>query len=331
MAQHSETALWAWLLFESGLKTLQAKQLLARLKPLGVALLDLVEMPASQLASLGLETFQTVLAQVPPTLKTYTALRWDALTYPKGLHGLSLSQQPALLFTRGAQELLHRPLCYFPPAETSPDIDELLPGIIELCFDSQLLPAVFAGSPQEKILLDVLTYGEGEGLVFLDRGVDRWAPGEAASRLLDNGRYLALSPMATEAPSNPGVLAILLRIACAAAERWVLAGAETDMVLPEDMTRPALWLAASLPSSAILRNRDIQLGADIADAIQWFQTDSTRVAAPLQPGVPLVQDNILPPLPPEQALRILEMGGNVPEVLRRKLAGQKAAPDEQPD
>ncbi len=100
-----ETALWFWLLFESGLPRAQAKRLLAALppeRPLRAWLETVRRSPQRW----GLTPAEGARLHPPDRLAPTAALRWNEATYPPGLRPLPPERRPALLFFRCNLQLL---------------------------------------------------------------------------------------------------------------------------------------------------------------------------------------------------------------------------------
>ena len=328
-----ETTLWAWLIFDAGIKSYQAKQILSLLREREHTLETLFRTPLDELTSMGLSEYTSLLSH-PPTPRQYPqAIRWNESLYPQGLHDLTLKQKPALLFYRGSLNLLSRPIITLEPGGITPQAADLLAGIVDILLDEHLLPAVFTESPQEEILLELMSYSEGEALIFVDQGLDLWQPTDEVLKHIQNGRLVAISPMPPKAKSNPALKAIIQRVASAAASRWVISTSHTSSSTYTGLKRPVLQLDTG-DVSGIVQLPDSVTASDISDAINWLQNsevlfvdqttsvDGTQVVEKL-----LSQGDTLPPIPSDKALQILEMGGTVPEALRQRLVGNKTDTD----
>ncbi len=318
MAVDTETELWSWLLFDAGLKTYTAKQLLTLLQDHNISLVELRQMAPAEIMAKGFGLYQSTLSQNPTLKKVTSAIRWNDPLYLKGLHDLEIKYKPALLFFNGNLALLERPVFYFLPGEITPPTAELLAGVVELLLDSSLLPAAFAGSPQERLLMDQMLVNDGEALIFTDQGLDHWTPPEEIAQNINAGRILLLSPLPPGTAANPALNLIIQRIVAAAADRWIISSNPGNRTSSDGLSRPTLVLLQdNLPGTPQLP--DVRNAMDIEDAIQWlnnsFIVDEELSAGPAE--VPVEEK--LPPLSTESALHILEQAGTVPEVLRKRL------------
>ncbi|TFG72550.1 MAG: hypothetical protein E4H27_02400 [Anaerolineales bacterium] len=318
MAPDTETELWAWLLFDAGIKTYTAKQLFTLLQDKNISLQELRQMPHSEMTAKGFGSYQSTLSQNPIRKESISAIRWNAPLYPQGLHDLDIKYKPALLFFNGDLDLLARPIIYLLPGETTPPTAELLAGVVELLLDGSLLPAAFTGSPQERILIDQMMVNDGEALIFIDRGMDRWTPSEEIAQNINAGRIIALSPMPPGTAASPALNPIIQRIGAAAANRWVISSNLEKRAPADGLSRSTLHLLPdNVPGTPQLPA--VRTAGDIEEAIHWinnsFIPDEEQTAG--QTEVPVEEK--LPPLSSASALQILEQGGTVPEVLRQRL------------
>lgn len=321
MSSDIETALWARLLFGAGLKTYIAKQLLCLLHEKNLTLEEIIRMPSSQSSSMGFGPYQSALSQMPVGRPDTSAIRWNESLYPQGLHDLETKYKPALLFFSGALELLARPIIYLQPGELSAKGEELLPGLADILLDGSLLPAVFTGSPQENILIEQMSYSDGEVLIFVDQGLDRWTPSAEVAQHMHAGRIVALSPMPPGAEANPPLIPIIQKIGAAVAHRWVISSRYDNHSQYDSLSRSTLLLLSNTTPGA-QQLPDTETAVDIADAIQWlnntFNSDTEQSVGKEE----VIAETNLPPISSEQALHILELGGKVPEALRQRLLGK---------
>jgi hypothetical protein len=321
----SETTLWIWLLFHAGIKTFQAKQLLSSLSVQDMTLSTFIRTPSEKRLSLGFDEEHALISQ-PAGASVYPpAIRWNEELYPQGLHDLPLKIKPAVIFYQGTSDLLSRPIIYLEPGEIPDNNLELVTGMVELLLDSEWLPAVFVGSPQETILIDLMTHNAGEVLIFLDRGVEQWRPVDKVAHFMHQGRILVLSPLPSHTPATPALTIILRQIASAAACRWVASSGVTLENRQAEINRPALQLHANgSPEGIALRG--VKIAVNIPDAIAWLVVSRQSLQNPaltpegnLTVSPELPDNDNLEPISADNALEILESGGNVPDILRQRL------------
>ena len=158
-----------------------------------------------------------------------------------------------------------------------------------------------------------------------------------AEALLAAQRLLLTTPLPPETPPNPAWDPLLFQVAQSAAATCVTT---TPPTTADPLSPPTLLLSAA-PGMALPAH--VHAVADAAEAVQWLTeglnadspplaspsawqgaTEPAWDAAPLDAaplGESLPPD---PPLPPAEALRLLETRGNVPEVLRKRLLGQSS-------
>ena len=330
MSESRETDLWAWLLFAAGIKTYQAKQLLLLLSEKSLSLDVLIKTPANERASMGFGVYTDILSQPTILPEIPPAIRWDEPLYPQGLQELSLKEKPALLFYKGAADFLSRPIIFLEPGELSGASRELLIGVIEILLDGSLLPAVFSQSPQEEVLLELMSYSDGEALIFLDQGFEQWQPTDAVAQHVHTGRVVILSPMPPAAKSSPVATAIIKRIASTAAARWIFSSNQPGRRTQTEVRRPLLQLNVD-GQAELLQGSESMLAADISDVINWLQdSPATHANYSEVQNETLInealarQEESLPPINTEKALEILEMGGSVPDALRQRLMRNQA-------
>jgi len=318
MSSNKETALWAWLLFDAGIKTYRAKQILSLLQEKELTLEELIQLPSGQLLTVGFDPYKGVLSRTPTVRPCVSAIRWNESPYPQGLHELTIKYKPALLFFTGSLNLLKRSIIYLEPGKISPKAEDILPGIVDLLLDGSILPAVFTRSPQEEILIKQMAYSEGEALIFVDQGLDQWTPSEEILDHIQAGRIVALSPMPPNAKANPTLTPIIQRIAAASANRWVISAPHYNRLQNAGFNRPALLLEPNrTPASQQLP--DSENAVDISDAIDWLNNASILPTQQTTVKKEKTLSERLPPQSSKQALHILERGGKVPEALRQRL------------
>ncbi len=312
-AAPENAGLWYWFLFESGLSTQRAKELLTQWQDEGERLEELLTLPPQAKAQHGLAPREIAQLEPPETLPEVTAVQWDAPLYPAGLRQLPLRLRPALLFTAGPAPLLARPLLYLPPLPLTEQEGELLQEAIGLLLGEGLLPATLAGSPQATVLLQELTHAEGEGLLFVRSGLERHPISPEAKALIENGRLLLVSPLPPTTPEHPDLAPVLAQVEGAAAKRCLLIGTFLETPCP-----PAKSLHLVPPGTP--PRPDLRQVEDPAEVLLWLsdlEPPSTGTLPEPQPGVEAA------PLSPEETLNILEQGGAVPRVLRERLRKQQ--------
>ncbi len=291
-----QTRLWVWFIFNSGLRPPRAKALLARWQAQGANLAEVLAQLPQAAGAWGLTPDEAqALHPLPPTLPDIPAVRWDEPGYPRGLkRRLQEVMRPALLFITGSPALLGRPLVYLPPEDLEPEAQEQVRETAGMLVGESVLPAVFEGSPVEKILLEELSCSEGEVLLWLRGGSDSWQPNSAQRALLDQGRLIALTPLPPPAPPIPEWMPFLEQVALAAAD-FVLYQRGVEEVLD------------GLPRAHY---------HEIDRLEQWLETLDQAVP----PGTAESVDDVSPaPLDSEELLARLEKIGRVPAKLRQRL------------
>lgn len=316
-ASSYETQLWYRLLFGGILSTRRAKELLIRWDREGYALAEILRSPekAEQLG-FSLEEARKIQAveDLPPT----PAVRWNEAAYPDGLRNLPVKVRPALLFYRGNAALLQRSIVYLPPGPLPAEDRDLIREMVSLLLGESLSPSVLWGSEQAALLLEEMTHAEGEILLFVRSGLDQVDLGEREKRLLERGRLLLVSPLPPGTAPNPQWDDLLAEIEGAAAHRCILTTKILHVSAPTCPQTPTLWLTSSIPEASLPGG--IHRATDPAGVLLWL--------ADIKPGGPRgrsASDNesdLGPPPTPEETLGILEKGGSVPEVLRKRLLGE---------
>lgn len=326
-----ETALWAWFLFDSGLPAQRAKQILLQAEREGVTLAALLARLPAAAASLGLSHAEAAALRPPATLPEVSALRWDDAFYPPELRALPPKLRPALLFYRGPAHLLMQPTLYLAPGmpdEESPDEDslELLREVVGMLL-GEALPVAFRGSAEAALLLEELESCAGEAVFIVGQGLAGCALTAQERALIEAQRLLLVTPLPPSAPENPAWRPVLQQIAQGMARACIATDVAT---LPGDGAPPTLLLTPHVPPTGQLPEH-VTLARTPADALLWLaerQPSPADYPAASATPLPAATDGLLlrdappePPLAPEEALRILEGGGRIPEALRRRLAG----------
>lgn len=314
--EEESAELWYWLLFESPLGTQRAKQLLARWHEEGWRVEEVLETLPDGAESAGLSLEEARKLQIPVEPPSVEALPWSASSYPQGLHALPLRLRPALLFYGGSRSLLARPLLYLLPTPLKEEERELLRETAALLLGERVLPAALHASDQAAVLLEELAHTEGEVGLFVRSGLDEVALSAREEALLEAGRLLLLSPLPPGTAHNPDLNPLLEQVEEAAAQHTLLVSA-TPPSDADDRTTEVLWIAppSTEESDAI---PGVQRLSDPAALLLWLAGLQADTPAPASD--PIVEALASEPPPsPEETLRILEQGGHVPEILRRRL------------
>jgi len=319
----TEAQLWTWFLFGGALPTARAKSLLYEWQQRGLTLAMALEQAASQAPKLGLTPEEALKMRPPATVPEQTALTWNAPGYPAGLRLLPLKVRPALLFYLGAVDLFARPILYLPPVAIAPEAYDDLRETLSLLAGEYFLPAAFRNSAQAALLLEELETTEGELLLFARQGCERITLSATEQALLDAGRLLVVTPLPPTAESNPAWDSVLEQIAAATAGHCITTATTFEQV---PGAAPATILLAAEDTTFSIPE-GMQRADTPADVLTWL------LEMPL-PDMPVASPNViaeplgdfampldLPPLAPADALRTLETGGRVPEILRKKLLG----------
>ncbi len=310
---YTETQVWGWLLFGGILPTSRAKALLESWLARGQSVREALAALPGAGAALGLSATEAQALRLPSELPEVAALRWNEPIYPQSLLRMPVKQRPALLFHHGALHLLQRPIIYLPPAALSADEHDLLCEASAFLLGEAWLPAAAWGSAQAALLLEELQDSEGELLLLARCGLEHVVLTEKEQQLMVEGRLLILSALAPAAPPNPRWDEALAQVEMHLAQRCIFTGATPAPVV--DL--PSLWLSAApaAPADPLPRT------ADPTALLMWLADIGAPAAQPAPAGLSdeLSAPPPLPPLPPEEALRILAKGGNIPAVLRDRL------------
>ena len=308
-----ETALWAWLLFESGLGRAKAKALLDGLGDEGGLRARLREVAADP-ASWGLTRAEAARLRPPATLSSPTALRWETAGYPAPLRRLPRPKRPALIFYRGDAALLRGPLFLFTDAPAAEE--ERLAEAVALLLDEVLPAAPWGSEAAERLLAEMGSTG-GVAVLFVRQGLATFAPPPQVEALIEAGRLLLLSFLPPDSPPNPRWRALLAETEAAAAEWLVHAGAEPPDLAPLPGTR-AFWLRPPEGSAPPAPWEALEEAAMLLAALPAPSASSPSPSPETAPP-----ETTEPPLPPEEVLALLGRGGRVPEKLRRRLLEER--------
>lgn len=337
MSEAQTAALWHWFLFESGLTPQRAKALLADWSARGLTLEAVLAQAPARAQALGLTHDEAARLRAPAALPDVQALTWEDARYPAGLRALALKRRPALLFFRGEPALLERPLIYLAPGTLTSDEEDGLREVIDLLLGEEVLLAAYEGSPQAELVLEALTYAEGEGSIFARSGLATREPPELEAALVAAARLVVISPLAPTTAYQPSWDALLQEVAAVAADRIILSAAESCR--PERVAglEPEHVLAITeLPSDAATPP-NISTTTVPADVLVWLEGLLYGIEGELPPTGPLPAEmppaearpldaedvDLGPPPSPEEILDTLQSGGKIPEVLRRRLLGEE--------
>jgi hypothetical protein len=349
MSNGTDAALWAWFLYDSGLPTQRAKALLASWSDRGLALREVLDRLPSDAPVLGLTrqdaaALRTTEVPAPEALPATQALTWEDERYPAGLRELPIKLRPALLYYRGDPELLDQPLIlYLAPGELGDEPRERLRETIDLVLGELLLLGVYEGSDQAALLFEEMAYTEGEAVLFATAGLATRTPTPTESALIEAGRLIVVSPLPPSAAHQPSWTAILQQVAAAAADRVVLSGttgrhpktavgiegtpAISIETQPAGMPAPENVQTARVPGDVLLWLDDnLEAALDAAPAADAAASEATAAegSSSYETDEALSDEVELgPPPSPEEILSTLEGGGNIPEVLRRRLLGEE--------
>jgi hypothetical protein len=213
--------------------------------------------------------------------------------------------------------LLMRPIIYLAPGPLTEEVKELMQETVGMLIGENLLLAAFEESPQAAILLEEISASEGEVLIFARQGLEQYTLSEQEHTLLDAGRLLKITPLPPGTHLNPAWNPVLEQVASASAARCVFSGTQS---LPEKLPATASILLTTISAA---QSYNIQVATNAAEVLTWLLDIPTPVAPSPQPPTSIAAEPALEPPPtPEEMLRTLEKGGNVPEALRRRLLGK---------
>jgi hypothetical protein len=326
-----ETQLWIWFLFGGHLPTQRAKTLLTRWDNEGHTLAEVIARLPQDAQRLGLTPEETQALHTRATPPETPALRWNETLYPAGLRELPAKRRPALLFYLGDVNLLTRPIIYLPAGPLTDEEKAITREAVSLLLGEHLLPAVPRLSEQADLVLSEMADTEGELLLFSREGITNLTLTPIEEAFLNTERLCILSPLPPDAEPNPAWAPALTYVELAAAQRCILPSQGIFQAL-QDAVKPSAWpptLLIGAPPTDRQRPPQIQVTQNPTDILPWLadalgpadrtspdQSTSEDLGAPLGAEVSLE-----PPPPPEETLRILEKGGNVPEGLRSRLLG----------
>jgi hypothetical protein len=324
--QKRNIALWYWFLFESNLSTQRAKTLLADWQKRDLSLEDVLTRLPQGANSLGLTPQEARQLRPPASISSSSAapdaVGWDEPLYPNGLRDLPLSHRPALLFYRGARAPLQRPILYLPPAplETADEgTHELLQETLGIVLGEEYLPAAFHGSEQAMLLLDAMRATAGDVLLFTYAGLENIDLSKRERAYLADERLVLATPLPPQTPAKPAWEPLLHQTAEAAAARCLghdLASIQQN----EKLRRPTLLIRNEAPERDLPAH--IHVAATPTDVLLWL-AGASEAPEPASAGADdLIAAPSEPPPTPEETLRILEAGGDVPDAIKKRLLGK---------
>jgi len=334
----NDAALWAWFLFAGGLPTQRAKTLLGTWHAQSLTLQDALARLPDDAAALGLAPAEAMRLSPPEALSELQALTWHASLYPAGLNRLPVKLRPALLFYCGEPTLLRRPIITLAPGSLDEGAQDHLREVVNLLLGEELLLAAYEGSDQATLLMEEMTYSQGETLLFANAGLEARDASGAESQLLADGRTLILSPLPPAAPHRPAWDTILTQVALAAADRIILSGntAQQAHAVTGLGSTPTLALSDIPPDvrvpAAQVPNKT-QVTDAPADVLLWVESlfpvqklpegtaGQTTATADISTYA-LPEDDLGPAPSTEEILATLSKGGSIPEALRRRLEGK---------
>ena len=314
-----ETELWNWFLFKSFLTPQRAKTLLYEWEQRGLTLQHVLAMSPEEKVKLGLSQEEAGLLHTPSTLPACAAaIRRNEPEYPRGLCKLPPKVQPALLFYAGERALLTRPILYLPPLPMASEEDiERTREVLSLLLGEGWLPATVRGSMQADLLLKEMRESEGEALLFVRSGLKQDDLEEAA--LLESHRLVLITPLPSEIDEDPKIAPVLSQVESAAASVCIVVGCTEPKL--SNTTIPTAWVNTNANYTATSVSTTITLFSEPMELLIWLanQEKPPEVAGEESLASELP---VLPPLPPDEALQILEQGGRIPEALRKRLLGE---------
>ena len=327
----NDAALWAWFLFDSGLPTQRAKTLLDAWHTQSLTLQTALTRLPGDAAALGLTSIEAARLSPPEILPELQALTWNSSLYPAGLNRLPVKLRPALLYYRGEPTLLCRPIITLAPGSLGRSPQDHLREVINLLLSEELLLAAYEGSDQATLLVEEMTYSQGEILLFAQAGLEARSPSGTESQLIADARLLVLSPLPPTAPHRSAWDTILTQVALAAADRIILSGdtAQQPHAVTGLGSTPALALSGTSPDVRVPVN--IQVTDAPADVLLWVESlfpehelegTAGQTRATVDVSAYALPEKDLGPAPStEEILATLGKGGTIPEALRRRLEG----------
>jgi hypothetical protein len=175
-----------------------------------------------------------------------------------------------------------------------------------------------------------MAHTAGQMLLLVRAGLDAVELSEEARALLAQDRLALASPLPPGTSPNPKWDRVLSEVEAAMADRCVLTSAQPSVpkFLSNHPEIPTLWLHRGAGKARVPDH--VEHAADAAALLIWLteETDAEETAEPqstlslVEAARPLGTDAPADPPPtPEETLRILKKGGNVPPALRDRLFG----------
>jgi hypothetical protein len=233
---------------------------------------------------------------------------------------------------------------------------DVMREVISLLLGEPILLGVYDGSEQHALLLEEMAYSEGEALVFARAGLDAREETEVERAMLAAERLLVVSPLPPDAAYQPAWDPVLRQVATAAAHSVILAGPppgglqdlggererKPTLVLslaPPSRPAPPNVEVSSLPADVLLWiDRFLDQAVDHAEEGEAGAAGGADLEAPGQGEAPPGDGGVdidrvarrlgeldgldLGPEPTtDEIIETLEKGGQIPEVLLRRLRG----------
>lgn len=311
-----------------GLSDKQARQMLA--------VIDRLDRQAAALAKWQAQEFELLICTDP--------------RYPQRLtYSLSPAQYPLLLWTRGPVALLNRPgVTMLGPQDPDETITRFINELMVTLEAEEIGLVSGYGRGLDRVTFEtMLATANGYAAAILPLGLNAFL--QTTTKLepaVKAGRIALVSPFAPDTPFNEKLaearnllidhLTLALLIPASDDETRVRAEAALDRGLP-------VFVKADTTGNRALIERGALLLTDPGEVVEWVQqamvdvalqaTESAAedlAAAPLSatapPDPPQSDDDYslrveeVPPLDSNDALELLSLGGEIPEVLRRRLA-----------
>ncbi len=271
--------------------------------------------------------------------------------YPQRLlYNLPPAKYPLVLWTRGAANLLNRPAVTMlgrqdPDESTATFVNDLMTTL-----EAEEIGLVSGyGRGLDRVTFETMLATEnGYAVAFLPMGLSAFI--KTTTRLepaVQAGRVALVSPFAPDTPFNEKLaearnllidhLTLALLIPESDEETQTRAAAALDRGLP-------VFVKADTAGNRALIDRGALLLTDSGEVVEWVQqalvdmamqetedeaADEALVAAPLTVTAPtdppLIDDDYklrteeVPPLDSDEALEVLSLGGEIPEILRKRL------------
>jgi DNA processing protein len=305
----------------------------------------------------GVETMGPKLEKQAAILARWQAQGIETLTrldprYPNRLaNALALAQQPLLLWAQGAFELLNRPGVAMLGSQ-EPDDDsaaELIEELMRALVSEEInLVSGYSRGLDRATFETMLTTAGGRAITVLPMGLAAFA--ETTSKLspaVESGQIALVSPFAPETPFQENLadarnmlidhlaLALLIPHADDAAQARATAALERGMPVFVGVNDTAAHRDLIEKGALLLTDAGevVELVQQaIIDAALQESTEEVPPVSPLATSIPVqvtsdsTEDYALrieevEPIDSDEALEILSLGGEIPDVLRQRLQG----------